>query len=286
MALKGGLNTLKEYIDKCIERKLHVEVLDRLLQQTLNYREEFELVISSIFHLGPKYVKLKGYTSFDYQSLIDKIWIYDEKVADKFYKNAHSEYETFLSTLFSAAPNPYIFQNELIYHIKEGNQKIILSKDKLVYFQEMYIKKYVEKSGFTVDGVWLIWATKEHYSKPGPKEGTEYKLWRFEPCIISFLRESLREKDPATFLKEGIFRDTRNKNLVQIYSQVLELFESVDDLRELVENSNYLDSDIRTEFLDFFDRCKEVNFKEFIEFDFKTSLKPDDSMQITDDSFD
>ncbi|WP_316835022.1 P-loop NTPase fold protein [Pedobacter nutrimenti] len=284
IAIKTGLEKVKEYIDNCLEKKLHVQILTRLFQEKSTARDEFELIISGIFYLGPKYLEYKGYRSFDNQSLIDMIWDYEGLVTKKFYKDIPTAYQQFLKGLFENAPSPYNFHNQLIYDVKMGNQKIGLENDELVSFQLRYLIDYIDRYGFTKDGLWLMWGIREHYNTPGPEPGKIYKHWRFELSIVEYLRKALQEKDPTQFLSDSIKTEMREKGIACIHPEILAIFENEDDLRKVAETNSFIAEDVRLEYLDFFDRCRLEDFDEYIVYDFKTILKPKRSGESEDES--
>lgn len=274
LAFDCGLKEMKTYIDYCTDRNLHKQILSRLLQQSTSTKTEFENLISCIFYLGPKYIEYRGRTSFPDNDLIDLLWDYNGNIVGKFYKSDAAEYAHFLNSLFKSANLPYTFQNQLIYTIKEGDRNIGLSNDTLVSFQIEYLVSSINSNGFTPDGLWLFWGIREYYTTSGPKPGIVYKHWKFEPSVIEVIKKALQENDPTLFLAESIALDNRS-GLKSIHSQILSIFESKDGLRELVKNSPFITEEVRTEYLDFYEECKSNGFKQYIDFDFKTILKPE-----------
>lgn len=273
-SLENGWPQLKDYIDYCVSRNLHDQILDRIFQEKINHREAFELITKAIFYIGPKYVLKKAYSSFDDRILIDHLWNYDGRITKNFYKENETAYSDFLIGLFESAPEPYIFNNSLIHSTLEGTQDIGVSRGHLISIQCSYFSKYIDKHGFTKDGVWLMWGIQEKYTTPTERPGYVYEHRRLLAEVVPILKNKLREHDPTQFLIDSIQSEPRAKDIAKIYDQILGIFDHPDDLKILVEESTFLSEDIRTEYLSFFEQCRLVDFKKMIQFDFRTELRP------------
>lgn len=252
--------------------------MTRLLQEKTSNRQSYELKIEVLFYLGVKYVALKGFSSFDYNALLNLLWDYNGQVTNKYYKKEREAFNAFLKRLFDNTTAPFIFENELIYRAKkETYREFAILKEELVQYQVHYFKANVEISGLSEASLWLFWGTREHYTTPGPETKTVYNHWRFESAIIPELLRCLEEYNPFWFLKTSIYADMRNKQLVSIQPKILDVFKEPKQLRDLVQNHKNIDVDIKDDYLAFFDLCSEAGFEKFVEYAFTTSLKPENS---------
>jgi len=271
-ALANEWLSLTSYIDECIERRAHDAITNRILQEKPQDKKRFELLVRALFYVGPKCISIKSPTSFDYKALQDKIWNYEDQLTKKYYRNNKDGYRNFLQDLFENATSPYLFQNELIYHIKKDQATLPLTNEQLIGYQVSYFQKLTESDGLTKDALWLMWATREKTFK---QIGSGYvsEDWRFEPAIIPVIITFLKTKDPFYFIADSINRNIGDENIVSIHKQILALFDRPEDLRTIVEKNAFLKDDVKSEYLDFFDQCAAVEFKQAIEFEFKTSLR-------------
>ncbi|MGM9476190.1 hypothetical protein ACS5PU_07160 [Pedobacter sp. GSP4] len=247
--------------------------MTRLLQEEgIRNRREFEQVIRWIFVFGRTFVEKEGMFRFNYESLISKIYNYHNSIIDKYYKGNLSEYKSFIDSQFSIAIAPYLFENELIFHLKEKGQGFVLSTDELAVYQLSYFRNYAESShGLNKDVLWIFYGAREYFnydSLVGRSKG-----WRFEPALVERMKVYIRNKDPKEFLKFSIERNIRAKTKVSIYAQVLDLFETPLELAAIVTENPHLDPQIKKEYLELLGKLSAVDFKESVEMEFQSELK-------------
>jgi energy-coupling factor transporter ATP-binding protein EcfA2 len=274
-ALKSKQDGLKAYIDECAEKGLLNELSDRIFQFKATSRENYELKLQSLFYLGPKYIRDKAASSFDFQALTDLMWNYDQNVEKRYYKKDPGGFEAFLLKLFNQAMFPFMFESEVIYHISSGSKAIPLSKETLGNYQAHYFSEHVSSSGITKAAVWIFWWTKVKTFVPlpnDPNRGIEH--WHFKKEIVPITKRLLPLYDPFQFLKISIKSDMRNNDIFFLYSEILELFDDPEELRTIVAGHNIMEEKYKTDYLGFFDACKEKDFKDWATFEFKTDLRP------------
>lgn len=274
-AFDGGPDSMRSFIEDCISRNILRPLAMRLFQEKPNNRESYELKIRSLFDIGPKYKRKENGRSFDLQALIDELWNVDDRHVRTYYKKEASLYVDFLESLFEQAPFPYLFHNEIIYHIKKGSQDIGLSKDRLTDFSVQYFNKHVQQAGLSQDAMYLAWWTRHEYTIDFPgRRGYVTEHWRFEDKLVPGLKDTLSNTNPYQFLKYSIQHEHREENMNTIWEAIRNFFGSPEDLRYFVEDHPILDQEIKIEYLAFYDACVSAGFDRFATFEFKTSLKP------------
>ncbi|WPU96226.1 P-loop NTPase fold protein [Mucilaginibacter sabulilitoris] len=277
-AFSNGLEALKNFINECVDAKLTHQISTRLFQENVTDRVGFELKIAGIFYIGPKFVEQKGVTGFNYQALIELLYNYDNRLSNKYYGKSSTAYIPFLNGLFANAPFPYLFHNNFIHWVVDGEQNIGINHGDLVNFQVSYFCEYVNLNGLTQDGMWLFWGVRKKFRVPEPGQRNAYReRWEFDPLIVPHILDFIARKDPLYFLKGSINADMGNKNTVAIHEQFILLFGKPEDLRLLVAGHTQIQNNVKEDYLAFFDACALSNFKNWVEYDFKTELKPERS---------
>ncbi|OMP74970.1 P-loop NTPase fold protein [[Flexibacter] sp. ATCC 35208] len=273
-AWKGGLEAVKQFINGCEEKKLLTELGMRIFQEKPKFRAGFELQIRSLFCLGTRYVKEKGRSSFDYDDLIELLWNYDNNVEKRYYANNANAYRVFVKSLFEEVEKPFIFPAKIIYHIKHGKKEVGLALSMLIDYEVRYFREHVAEYGLTKEASWMFWGIRDEYTEPVPEQpGYVFEGFRIEPSLIPYVKAALQEHDPIAFLKMGIQYNSRDRELASIYPQLLEIFDTPEEYRDLVKENAKINPDIKADFLGFFAACREKEFKMEIRYPFKTVLK-------------
>lgn len=275
-ALTGGLDSLTEYIDQCVDAGMHEQINDRIFQEKTEHRSKFEFVIAALFYLGPKYVALNGVTSFDNPALLNKLWNIDGHLTRKYYNGNEQQYANFLNKLFVEAPSPYLFHNQLIFNLQKEPERLPISHSQLMVYQINYFKGLVALEGLSKDALWIMWGAREYTLIPDPNKpgsGNVVRDWKFAEDIIPLIREYVRTKDPFYFLADSIERDITDTNSSMVSKKILGIFDTPQDLQKLAEESTFIPPDIKNEYLRFFDLCATVQFSRNVPFIFTTRLK-------------
>lgn len=275
LAFNAGSEPMKNFIDDCNEQKLLPQLKNRLFQEKPQNKEGYEWKITSLFYLGSQYIKENGTTSFDFNDLIDELWNFDDRFVKQYYSNDSEAYASFIKDLFENASLPYLFENEIIYNVKRSIREIVITKDHLTDFQVKYFKNHVETLGLTKEAMWLAWWTRYEGENPAPGQpGYVIKYWKFEDKIRPVLIESITNNNPYEFLKLSIEHDSRYDSASKIYIQILKLFEEPAYLRKLIEDNSFLNTEVKTDYLAFYDACEIAGFDKWATYPFKTSLQP------------
>ena len=277
-AYENGLEATKTYIDLQGKHKMLNDVATRIFQEKPATREAYELKVYSLFYLGPKFIREKGRHSFDTEALTDLIWNYEHNLDKKFYKKDEAAFASFIQKVLGQAPFPYLFHNEIIYHIKKGSKEISVAEEKLSNFQLDYFTKHVEQAGLSEEALYLFWWSRYKEFVPLPENpGRGHEYLHFEKPIAEAMRKFIPELDPFHFLKYSIKYDIRDREIYFIHPEVLEMFRQKSELRNLVQDHKVLDQTVKQDYLALYDACEANGFKDWGRIEFKTALKPDRS---------
>jgi GTPase SAR1 family protein len=265
---------LTAFIDDCISKNLHDAILIRLLREgQISTRIHFEKIIKALFYLGPKYILEKPKTSFPYDDLARMMIDYDGERVKKLYGKDKESYSSFISDLFENAKPNYLFENGFIKVLKEKYADLILDSVVLTDYQIAYLQRLVNaKQALSDDGTWLIWGIKKPFT--GEELAGKNRYWPIHPEVYPLLKQAFKNEDPKCFLKSTIVTSVHDDHFC-LEKIILELFSSPDELRVWVYKNDYLDKDIKAEYLRFFDSGKNALFTATVEFNFNTELKSD-----------
>jgi GTPase SAR1 family protein len=267
---------LHHYIDDCVSKNLHNAILARLFQEEPNGTNlvHYEKIINALFYLGPQYVLKTSPTSFPYHQLIELFTNNLDRTVKNLYNNNAGAFQDFVKSLFNSARPPYLFENELIYHIRESRRIFVIPDEELIDHQITYFNRYVESShGLSENAVWLFWGIREYYL-PENVEGQVLELtWRFVPKSLPRLVRALKETNPAYFLKKTIKLNLGEENLAGISQQIIDIFDTPGELRNIIFANEYLNDDVKMEYLNLFDRLAASSFSHMVPMTFKTMLR-------------
>lgn len=277
---KAAMNSNKmgEYMKYCATHNLHKELMIRFMQEDIfQDRLHFEQVIRWIFSFGPTFMKKENTRYFSCEPLIDKIYNYENIITEKLYKKDTQAYFDFINLLFDIAKPPYLFENNLIHHLKKKGGNFVIPNTQLTAHQLSYFTNYAESGhGLNEDVVWIFWGAKEHYQVPADESGGYYSRWRFEPDLAVKMKDYLKTKDPLEFLKYSIKWNMYEPLFACIYKEVLDIFDGPEEYRQIIEDNPAVNKDIKDEYLELFDKCKTEGWEKFVAMDFKTALgKPE-----------
>ncbi|SEO84011.1 KAP family P-loop domain-containing protein [Mucilaginibacter gossypiicola] len=265
---------MQAYMAYCANHNLHKELMIRLMQEDISKdRYRFEEVIRWIFSFGRTYVAKEGCYKFDYESLVDKIYNYHDMITGQLYKNDSRSYPDFIKHLFSTGIPPFLFENELIYHLKKKGDRFVVPLNELINHQLSYFTRMAESShGLSKETNLLFWGARKHFMEPA-SGGGYHERWCFEPLLVAKMKAYLVSKDPKEFIKSSINFDIRDRSKTSIVRQVLDMFDQPSELRELIAANPSLDDTVKVEYLELFDKLSAKDFKEYVDIEFSTDLK-------------
>lgn len=266
---------MQNYMQYCASHNLHKELMIRLMQEDITKNKlHFEKMIRWVFSFGRTFVEKEDMFRFDYTALIDKISNYHNMITDQLYKKDPVAYARFIDTLFANAIPPFLFESNLIYHLKKKGDYFVIPAYQLTLHQLSYFTRMAETNhGLSELVLWLFWIARTNSRTSVDSQGAYEDRWSFEPDLVVEMKGYLAYKDPKYFLKFSIVHNMHDSSHASISSQVIEMFNDPTEYRQLIVNHSVLDEGIKNEYLDFFDRLAENNFKEPVTVEFKTELK-------------
>lgn len=272
-ALQGGLEQMKNLIQSSVELGMARQMAARLLQFKPSDKEEFELMVKSLFFLGPLYASKEGLRSFQFDSLIDLLRNSPYNPYMNFYKKDPDGLKLLAGELFEGC-FPFLFENETMYHIKKSARDFSLSDEELTDRQIKYFNAHLKKDGLSEDAVYILyWTSDERFEPTFINDKEMRKQRRIKEEMAVRVLEVLPNYDLLNFLKMSIHTDFRDKTARKINWTFLALFSDPAELRKSVLANMKISKDVKKEYLQFFDACQEKGFDILIEFELKTDLK-------------
>ncbi|WP_286911863.1 KAP family P-loop NTPase fold protein [Flavobacterium sp. UBA4197] len=272
-ALTGGLAGMRKFIDVHEERNMLRQVGARIIQLKVSSREQFELQVNTLCYLGPKFAEQEGLRSFPFDSLIGLFWNYSYNPHIAYYSDEPEAFRAVAEAVFDGASFPYLFQNELVYHIKQDGRPFALSNEQLTDIQIGFFRRHLERDGLSQDAVYIFyWTSQEKFEPLTDDASRGHKYWHIEDKMAEEIKTILPEHDPIHFLKMSIEADSRDKSYYTISRTILKIFADPIELRNAVADNRFLEQEAKLEFLEFFDACKSNDFAKFTEYNFKSEL--------------
>lgn len=272
-AWNAGYPDMVQFIKLCHSKNLTKQLANLLFMVVPKQKEEFELLIKSLFQIGPLYKDGGNNYNFDYDALIDLLWNYKGMPAERLYRDNPERYTTLLKNLFLNAYFPFQFQCEVIARLNEGGRKVPLSQKELIDYQIIHFGEYVRIMGLDATAMDIMWTIRIKKEILGSDGKVIDKELRFVEELKPIIQEYLADYDLLDFLR-GCIKKEHGINGYTIYPAMIDLFESHQMFYNLVSSSEKTTNEVKNEFLDFYDRLINNGFEQPVEFDFKTELKP------------
>jgi len=266
-AFQGGIEQMKKLIEKSSKEGMIRQTAARLFQFKPSDKEGYVLMLRSLFYLGSIYTLEQRLRSFQFDSLVDLLRNSQYNPYMNFYKKDPVGLKLFAEELFEGR-FPFLFENEMIYHIRKSTWDFSLSDEELTDRQIKYFNAHLEKNGLSEDAVYILYWTSNEQIVPEMRKERRIK----EKMAVRVL-EVLPNYDLLNFLKMSIHTDFRDKTAHKIIWTFLALFSEPAELRKAVSSNKNISRDVKKEYLEFFDACKENGFDRLTEFELKTHLK-------------
>ena len=231
--------------------------------------EDYEKIITAIFFYS-NYTpanRESGF-AFDYQNLLEKL---DYKKVKNFY--TENEFELLVSKVFCDEPSPYRYVSVFLDYIFEyagiTEWKFIIPKADLIKLKIDFFKKYCENASTFDRNVFYLFhycRYKEYHAVGG---GT------YQSSLVLPQEAQDIYKDTATrllqsFLKNIISTNPRFIGGKQLFLLVKSLEMAWDDWGNFESFINDLEeTEELAEFKSFYEKCKNVNFNNYVEFKFE-----------------
>ena len=185
---------IPQFMSHCVNHGLHKELMVRFMQEDITKdRRHFEQVVIWVFSFGRTFVEKEGKFRFDYEGFLSKISNYQNRISDSLYKKDIVAFTNFIEDRFANAIAPFLFESELIFHLKKKSNEFVISKEKLTKHQFSYFFRMAE-SGHELnkDTLWLFWAARKYENVESPNEN----IWKFEDKMAIKMKAFLATKDP------------------------------------------------------------------------------------------
>lgn len=272
-AVSGGLEAMKKLINNGADRKLLRQTAARIFQFKPSNASEFELIVRSLFYLGPLYAEKEGLRRFQFDSLIDLLWNSPYNANFNFFRHDPSYLKSLMNELFEGS-YPFLFKNEMMYHIRKSTRDFPLSDEELTGWQIRYFNAHLERDGLSADAVYIFyWTSDEHLDTAYANDRENRKQrWVKEKMALRVL-EILPQFDLLNFLIMSIHTDFREKTSHKVNRAIFNLFAEPSEFRNAVSSNAKTTRAVKNEFLRFFDACAKNGFERYTEFEFKTDLK-------------
>lgn len=273
LALNAGNTEFLSALDKFVENGLELPLIKRISEMNkFQNRQEFERIIQGIFHLttlDSKRAEYTAHTKVGYPSndLFNKL-IMGNKTVKLLYKTK-DYYKTFLKAQLDQAEEPYTFEADFVNYAREhGWQEFILSESELFNYSKVYLARYLESVDKFDSNVWWLLQDSVLYRKEDVSGGGYRKIPYYNNEIRDLMKAFIAAKAIDNFIFAIIDCNMRDMKTYTISKVVLDIFNDWEDLKDFM-NEHKSDGDNVTEFLEFYEACKEVNFGQYIPFEFK-----------------
>ena len=272
------LGTIYKYIDSCFSKGKHKQLLTRFLKEDfLTDRLYYEKMIRAVFYIGPKYITAEDFTSFPVDEFLPKFVDISGTITQKIYKNNKEAYQKFVTNMLDSREwPPFLFQNEVIFKIKEKYlAQFPISEEKLTKIQLNYFSEMSGTShGLSEEVMWLFWGIR--HKMKNPQTDDYFDQWTLDGEAIRILKYRLNANDATHFLKTTIERVPFQDGFYNLTKKILgEIYTSPKELRQMVEENNYTPDTIQEEYLGFLKACENVEFSKPVEYEFRTILNPE-----------
>ncbi|MEQ8908013.1 MAG: P-loop NTPase fold protein [Vicingaceae bacterium] len=280
-AIKSDKENLEEQIQLWIENGLYLEVRDRY-EKFDNYenKAEFEKVIKSIFFLANQKMKDTPEwpfrtVDFDKGKLLEKIDNYDNRIVKKYYnyKGGEEDFIDFIKVVFDEAEPPFEFEAEIIREYNgrnNSNDEYFPLSDYWNYKVLFYFQSYLNTADRVDMFVWKLY----HCCKrtKWKKTGRNSYITAGEELVseeVNKIFKKFASKHIDSFIFSLIGIEPRKKNSYSLSDFVVKLFNSWQEVIELIDKKLEIEKDeILEEYKNFISTYSKAG-DQYIEFDFQ-----------------
>lgn len=232
-------------------------------------KDDFENIIKSIFFLASLPLGKNGsQIIFDYENLYNKL---QYKKVQSFY--SREEFQLFVTEIIKNQPSPYSYVSNFINYVfdREGisSWDFILSEEHLIQQKRKFFSKYTsETSKIDMHVFYLFHYCK--YKKWTSTGGGSYQSQEILPEEAKEIFKTCASRLPESFIKNIIskYHFPEERKLYSIVQTVKLIWDNWDNFESFLNELKEEQINGLSEFKTFFEECKKVNFKNYIEFDF------------------
>lgn len=261
-------------IEEWIKKGLRWELKTRFEEiKEFSDKTDFEKIIKAIFHLArvPQ-VKLfdNDYTGFDFDNLYNKL-SKSEKYLDLHYYESVEDYKNFIISIFEEAQSPFTFEIDFIYWIFNNfsiSYDFIVPKEKIDDIRLNYFKTYLNEVEEVDNNVWNLYHSNDVFNVT--PQGGGYSVEKIKkPEANETYIEFIKTKALNSFLVDIIDCEPFNKKTFALSSIIPKMFGSLEAFGKFLDELSENDYSYLKEFMEFFEKFKEKDYKTYVPFDFK-----------------
>ncbi|TYA71934.1 KAP family P-loop NTPase fold protein [Seonamhaeicola marinus] len=285
-ALSSDFETIKSKLEEWKNKKVLDLVKYRFYELNLDEidsKEEYEKIVKAIFYFSNIEVTSSFYgfhfIGYDNTTLQNFLSNRDNKVSDKFYNNTQ-EFKNFILSILNNSKSPYLFESDFLNHVIDGNfnaEDFILSEDEIKELLTKYLRDYLNSSDELSNKVWVLFHNCKTITRELNAQHQRVDIYNYfdgvQELLIDFMKKDL-DNFLLTFIEGMPFRgSSQYDNLVGvshgIKNNIFGSFDAFEDwLNDINENDLAKPTLFKEEFLEFFVKCKGVNFNK-VDFEFK-----------------
>lgn len=270
-ARQKGLDFMKSKIDEWFIKNIYSEIVYKFQEiKFYDDDEDYNTIIESIIHLANKPKSndpFRNILSYDMYDFVSKLNLYESKSDDR------PKYKAYFTNIINKSKNTFTYELEFLkFLVSESGNSFILSRIEL---RELYVKKLKEVAkdiNNMSNGFWHFYNMVKIKEWEDTGNNSSKSFETFLPEMKDTLLEIINRCDIDEVILDMIkynFRDDDDKFKAINESAMTNIWGNKSEFRTFFagyqgKNSKYVD-----EFLDFFDKCEENDFKQFIEYPFK-----------------
>ncbi len=279
-ARKGDQETFNSFIEKSVKGDLHAALTRRLKQiQKFDSKVDFERIINGIFFLAQQEVVSKSWSSnsvgYDAPYLAYKLSNSYHSL-DRLYEGNQEEANTFIVNKFKEAKPPFLNEAEAIRGMLAimVDDEYIIAKTQLTEILLGYLRDYLKSVDQVDRNAWFLYQNCEVkiFIKDSSRNYIPQSsmVTGSSDAIISFISE----KNLHGFLNSLILLNQRDPEYSEnqhfaVWDIVVKIFGSWEEFYQFLITFNSQNIDYVTEFLVFYNKCKDAGFGTYIPFEFE-----------------
>jgi hypothetical protein len=272
-----SIDHFKNQIDTWITLGLRSRLKKRFEHiEHFNDKADFEKVIQAIYYLArqPSQLSIENdFSGFDFNSLyylLNRGSIY-VKLG---YYTSIEEYQKFVFEILKSSPSPYIFDCEFIYHIIKNHSysyNFIIPLKDLQSLRFSYLKSYLSEAVSFDQNVWSLYHHNDQFeiSYTNESESAFTTSKTKDPLATKAIINFIENKALDEFLFAIINYEHFNNETFSLSGIIPEMFGDYEGLTNFISTFNQDDYKYLKEFKEFNKKLKEINYTNFISFDFK-----------------
>lgn len=263
-------NAFNLKISEWIEKGLANELKNKFQEiSTYDNLEDFEKIITAIFHLATSLDKSERIIGYDSEDLVSKITDKKSKnVITQYYNGSKQKYKEFIKNIFLSAKSPYIFESNLIQFINYNLYEFFpISSDELKKICITYFKTYCKENEEMDFNIWNLFHGCKQTSKEDITSNSFTKKTVFPEEAKDILKDFVKNKDTKGFLL-SVLESHYGPNKYVVSPIILQIYNSWVNFEKVI-SSHRMENDFFIEFFEFYDEFAKAGHSKYIDFTFK-----------------